>query len=114
VFNLHLEKYFPAFQGNGQSPWIDDQWRRLLTEYRICTPAEIGNAVRRCAEEAFYKGKPGQIELEDLLGQRQQFTPAMERESEQMQAIRNLATYARPASGYDDSRFAYQYQELFE
>ena len=114
VFNLHLTKYFPAFQGNGHSPWNDDQWRRLLTEYRICTPAEIGNAVRRCAEEAFYQGNPGQIELEDLLEQRQQFTPAMERESEQMQAIRNLATYARPASGGDRSQFAYVHQELFD
>lgn len=41
------------------------------------------------------------------------FTPAMERESEQMQAIRNQATYARPASGGDRSRFAYIYRELF-
>jgi hypothetical protein len=114
VFNLHLAKYFPAFQGNGQSPWTDDQWRRLLTEYRLCTPAEIGNAVRHCAEEAFFKGKPGQIELRNLLGQRRQFTPAMERESEQMQAIRNQATYARPASGSDRSKFAYVYRELFE
>jgi len=114
VFNLHLAKYFPAFRENSQLSWTDDQWRRLLTEYRICTPAEIGNAVRRCAEEAFYKRKPGQIELEALLAQRQQFTPAMERESEQMQAIRNLATYARPASGGDRSRFAYIYRELFQ
>ena len=114
VFKLHLAKYFPAFRGNSQSPWTDDQWRRLLTEYRICTPAEIGNAVRRCAEEAFYQGKPGKIEPEDLLAQRQQLTPAMERESEQMQAIRNQATYARPASGGDRSRFAYVHRELFE
>ena len=83
---------------------------RRLTDYRICTPAEIGNAVRRCAEEAFYQGRPGQTELEDLLEQRQQFTSAMERESEQMQAIRNLATYARPASGGDRSRFARTYR----
>jgi ATP-dependent 26S proteasome regulatory subunit len=114
VFNLHLAKYFPAFRSIENSPWTDDQWRRLLTEYRICTPAEIGNVVRRCAEEAFYQGRPGKIELEDLLGQRQQFTPAMEWESEQMQAIRNLATYARPASGGDHSRFAHTYRELFE
>jgi hypothetical protein len=97
MFNLHLAKYFTAFQGKDQSPWTDDQLRRLLTKYRICTPAEIGNAVRRCAEEAFYKGKPGQIELEDLLEPRQQFTQAMERESEQMKAIRNQETYKRPS-----------------
>ena len=114
MFNLHLAKYFPAFQGNGRSPWTDDQWRRVLTEYRICTSAEIGNAVRRCAEEAFYQDRPGQIELEDLLAQQQQFTPAMERASEQMQAIRNQATYARPASGVDRSGFSYVHRNLFE
>ncbi|MCV3217088.1 AAA family ATPase [Plectonema radiosum NIES-515] len=112
VFNLHLAKYFPAFRDNN-SPWSDDQWRRLLAEYRICTPAEIGNAVRRCAEEAFYQGKPGEIEFEDLLKQRQEFTPAMERESEQIQAIRNQAIYAKPVASQDVSRFAYQHRELF-
>ncbi|MBC6429937.1 AAA family ATPase [Nostoc sp. HG1] len=112
VFNLHLAKYFPAFRDNN-SPWSDDQWRRLLAEYRICSPAEIGNAVRRCAESAFYQGRPEQIEFEDLLKQRQEFTPAMERESEQIQAIRNQAIYAKPVASQDVSRFAYQHRELF-
>ncbi|MEH2216095.1 MAG: AAA family ATPase [Nostoc sp.] len=112
VFNLHLAKYFPGFRDNN-SPWSDDQWRRLLAEYRICSPAEIGNAVRRCAESAFYQGRPGEIEFEDLLKQRQEFTPAMERESEQIQAIRNQAIYAKPVASLDVSRFAYQHQELF-
>lgn len=112
VFNLHLAKYFPAFRDNN-SPWSDDQWRRLLAEYRICSPAEIGNAVRRCAESAFYQGRPGEIEFEDLLKQRQEFTPAMERESEQIQAIRNQAIYAKPVASLDVSRFAYQHRELF-
>ncbi|BDI20854.1 ATPase AAA (plasmid) [Nostoc cf. commune SO-36] len=112
VFNLHLAKYFPAFRDNN-SPWSDDQWRRLLAEYRICSPAEIGNAVRRCAESAFYQGRPEQIEFEDLLKQRQEFTPAMERESEQIQAIRNQAIYAKPVASLDVSRFAYQHRELF-
>ncbi|BAZ02963.1 AAA ATPase central domain-containing protein (plasmid) [Tolypothrix tenuis PCC 7101] len=112
VFNLHLAKYFPAFRNNN-SPWSDDQWRRLLAEYRICSPAEIGNAVHRCAEEAFYQGRPGKIEFEDLLKQRQEFTPAMERESEQIQAIRNQAIYAKPVASQDISRFAYQHRELF-
>ncbi|BAY95583.1 MULTISPECIES: AAA family ATPase [unclassified Tolypothrix] len=112
VFNLHLAKYFPAFRNNN-SPWSDDQWHKLLAEYRICSPAEIGNAVRRCAEEAFYQSRPGEIEFEDLLKQRQEFTPAMERESEQIQAIRNQAIYAKPVAGQDVSRFAYQHRELF-
>jgi hypothetical protein len=112
IFNLHLAKYFPAFRDNN-SPWSNDQWRRLLAEYRICSPAEISNAVRRCAESAFYQGRPGEIEFEDLLKQRQEFTPAMERESEQIQAIRNQAIYAKPVASQDVSRFAYQHRELF-
>jgi hypothetical protein len=112
VFNLHLAKYFPAFRAK-KSPWSDEQWRRLLAEYRICTPAEIGNAVRCCAEKAFYQGRPGQIEFEDLSAQRQEFIPAMERESEQIQAIRNQAIYAKPVSSPDNSLFAYEYRELF-
>jgi hypothetical protein len=112
IFNLHLAKYFPEFRGN-DSPWSDDLWRRLLADYRICTPAEIGNAVRRCAEKAFYEGRPGQIEFEDLLECREQFTPAMERESEQILAIRNQAIYAQPVSSPDNSRFFYQQRELF-
>ena len=38
----------------------------------------------------------------------------MERESEQMQAIRNQAIYAQPVSSEDISPFAYQHRELFE
>jgi hypothetical protein len=38
----------------------------------------------------------------------------MERESEQMQAIRNQAIYAQPVASEDFSRFVYQHQKLFE
>lgn len=61
----------------------------------------------------YYQGRPGEIEFEDLLTQRQEFTPAMERESEQIQAIRNQAIYAKPVASLDISQFAYQHRELF-
>ncbi|MEH2286982.1 hypothetical protein [Nostoc sp.] len=48
-----------------------------------------------------------------MLKQRQEFTPAMERESEQIQAIRNQAIYAKSVVSLDVSRFAYQHRELF-
>jgi hypothetical protein len=124
VFNLHLAKYFPAFreaQQTNESPWSDEQWRILLTEYRLCTPAEIANAVRRIAEEAYYRlkqsGQVGQaleVSFKEMLAQRLQFTPAMIREENQMFEIRNNATYARPAAGSDRSRFARPNRELFE
>lgn len=120
IFNLHLKKYFPEFRNCSESPWTDDEWRILLRDYRFCTPAEIGNAVRKCAEEIYYRNRlQGQqpdelkVTLNDLRHQRYQFTPSMLRDEEQILAIRNQATYARPASGVDQSRFAIPLQELF-
>lgn len=124
VFNLHLAKYFPEFQAaqrTSQSPWSEDQWRLLLTDYRLCTPAEIANAVRRVAEETYYElkqsgqvGQPLKVNFRALHKQRWQFTPAMIREENQMLEIRNNATFAQPVSGSDNSRFARPHQELFE
>jgi SpoVK/Ycf46/Vps4 family AAA+-type ATPase len=117
IFNLHLARYFPLFQNaiaQESSPWSDDQWRRLLIAYRLCTPDEIGKAVQRCAQEAFYQGRPAQIQLDDLLEQRRRFVPAMVREANQMYEIRNNATYARPAAGPDHSRFARPQQSLYQ
>lgn len=120
IFNLHLKKYFPEFRHAFISPWTDDEWRILLRDYRLCTPAEIGNAVRKCAEEIYYRhqveGKqPDELKvtLQDLRLQRYQFTPSMLRDEEQILAIRNQATYARSASGEDRSRFSIPLQELF-
>ncbi len=53
------------------------------------------------------------VSVLDLLAQRFQFTPSLIRDEEQILAIRNRATYARPASGSDQSRFAIPPQELF-
>jgi hypothetical protein len=107
IFDLHLAKYF------GEVNLTEQQWRRLLREYNHCTPAEIGVAVRKTAESAFCSGRPGQVTLEDLLKERSLFTPATIRESEAILAIRNRATYARPAASADTSRWAIPPQELF-
>jgi hypothetical protein len=124
IFNLHLAKYFPAFreaQKMGISPWTDDQWHVLLTEYRLCTPAEIGNAVRRVAEEKYFQldragrlGDPLEITFEEMKQQRWHFTPAMIREENQMLEIRNNATFAKPVAGPDRSKFARPRKELFQ
>jgi hypothetical protein len=124
IFNLHLAKYFPSFRGVRSlvdSPWSEQQWRSLLTVYRLCTPAEIGNAVRRVAQDVYYRlhqegriGEPLAIAYEQLLDQRDAFTPALEREEGAILEIRNKATFAKPASGPDTSVFARAYGELFE
>ncbi|MBE9124761.1 AAA family ATPase [Coleofasciculus sp. LEGE 07092] len=121
IFNIHLRKYFPLQFHEDASPWSEDTWRTLLREYNLTTPAEIGNAVRQTAERIFHchKQRTGQapkqlhIEPKDLLYQRKLFTPAMIRDEAQIWEIRNQATFARPATGKDTSKFADSPQELF-
>lgn len=122
IFKLHLAKYFPAFRETDEimSPFTDEQWRELLTEYRLCIPDEIGNAVRQVAEECFYQqqqdgraDRPLEVSFDQLLAQRQAFTPALIRSEEPMLEIRNNATYAKPVSSPDTSKFARPKMELF-
>ena len=120
IFQIHLGKYFPNQFSEGQNPWDDEIWQKILREYNLTTPAEIGNAVRQTAERIFHRHKSKgkipdtlEIRLIDLIEQRKLFTPAMVRDEEQIWSIRNNATYARPATGKDTSRFAEPPQELF-
>ncbi|NJK76431.1 MAG: ATP-binding protein [Microcoleus sp. SU_5_6] len=115
IFNLHLAKYFPEQFGDGiENPWNERQWYSLLSDYAGATSAEIAIAVKRCAERAYCEGRPGKIELADLRYQRTQFVLSSERSSEDIQGIRNKASFARPATGRDRSLFAAREQELFE
>jgi ATP-dependent 26S proteasome regulatory subunit len=116
IFDIHLSKYAPAFRNNGEnmSPFTDQQWHLLLREYNLCSAAEIATSVRKAAEEAFYQKRPGEITYDDLIHQRQQFTPAMIREEEQILAIRKRATYARPAASPDDSKWRVPPSEMFD
>ncbi|MEG4294001.1 ATP-binding protein [Microcoleus sp. C2C3] len=115
IFNLHLAKYFPEQFGEGkENLWSDRQWYSLLSDYAGATSAEIAIAVKRCAERAYCEGRPGKIELANLRYQRTQFVLSSERSSEDIQGIRNKASYARPTASSDTSRFAACEQELFE
>ncbi|MDX2241591.1 MAG: ATP-binding protein [Leptolyngbyaceae cyanobacterium bins.302] len=112
IFDLHLAKYFPAFRDSACSPLSDRDWRRLLKATHLCTPAEIGQIVRKAAQEAFYQNRPGHCTLDDLLHQRSLMVPAMVREEEAILAIRNRAAFARPAASPDTSRWATSQERL--
>jgi SpoVK/Ycf46/Vps4 family AAA+-type ATPase len=114
IFDLHLAKYFPAFRDFAHSPLSDRDWRRLLKATHLCTPAEIALIVRKAAQESFYRGKPGHCTLDDLLYQRSLMVPAMIREEEAILAIRNRASFARPAASPDASQWAMPEQRLFQ
>ena len=125
IFQIHLGKYCPNLR------FTDSQWRILLDEYRGCSPDEVGKAVERTLETNFHQivsntkaeGKlfnprkflPN-ISLEDLLAERQNFTPASANKaiSDQLYAIKQDADFARPTSGRDTSRFARSERAMFE
>jgi SpoVK/Ycf46/Vps4 family AAA+-type ATPase len=123
IFRLHLAKYFPLQFAGGNEPWNDREWYGLLKKYRGATPVEIAHAVERCAQD-FYCGLSeeerekaavsAQVTVEALMAQLEQFEMASKRDAEDLQAIRNTAYYARPASSQDTSKFAIPKQELFE
>lgn len=119
IFNLHLRKYFPDFH------FSDREWQKLLHETHLLTPAEMGNMVKRTASEIFYQNtlklnfkrlekEPLKVTILDLLEQRYTFTPSMIRDEDQIVAIRNQASYARPASAPDTSEWARNPPSLFE
>jgi hypothetical protein len=116
IFKLHLKKYFQ------QHEFTETQWRTLLREYRGCSPDEIGKAVKRVADKAFFdQMKAGVITdglpiatLEDLVAERQEFVPATAQRdiSNQIAAILNKADYAKPVASPDTSIFARPAQPL--
>jgi len=118
IFKLHLAKYFPGLD------FSEPDWWRLLRETKLLTPAEIGNLVRKTAQEAFYRNslqfpaeqlskQPLNVTVKDFLAQRYSFTPSMIREEDKIIEIRNKASYARPASSPDRSRWAKEPEVLF-
>lgn len=118
IFKLHMAKYFPGLDFN------DKDWWRLLRETKLLTPAEIGNMVRKVAQEAFYQNtkqfpsdqlgkQPLMVSVKDFLEQRSKFTPSMIREEDKIVEIRNKAAYARPAASPDSSRWHQDQEVLF-
>ena len=123
IFLIHLAKYFPSQFADGVDPWSERDWYRLLKGYQGSTPVEIANAVVRCAiefycslsdEERRFAVVTPTVTIESLLAQLSQFKKASIRDAEDLQAIRNKAYYARPASSEDKSGYAVVRQELFE
>jgi MoxR-like ATPase len=115
VFNIHLNQYF-------RYHFTELEWRILLREYRGCTPDEVGKAVQRVAHQRYFEDmarSPFSAELpivtiEELMAERQQFTPAAAQKetSDQIVGILNRARYAKPAAGKDTSIFATAPQKL--
>ena len=120
IFNIYLSKYFPTqFTSSNpatveETPWTMAQWVELIDEAEECTPVEIGDTVRTCLDD-WYCSLPVEerkrdrnspkIDFDYLLTQVSQINKASVRASESIQAMRNNAWFAKPASKPDNSPF---------
>ena len=127
IFNIYLAKYFPTQFPHSNpetvedTPWTIEQWTDLLDEAEECTPVEIADVVKLCLsdwycslapEERASKQKASQIEFEYLLLKVKQIIKASVRASESIQAMRNNAWFAKPASSPDSSPFKLEEEAL--
>ncbi len=120
IFNIYLSKYFstqftsfnPATVD--ETPWTMAQWVELIDEAEECTPVEIADVVKTCLtdwycslsfEERTYEQPSPLIDFDHLLTKVSQINKASVRASESIQAMRNNAWFAKPASKPDTSPF---------
>ena len=109
IFKVHLARFCGAVP-----EWELYDWKRLINEYNECTPDEIAKAVHQAAFNAFERGTPRQVSLEDLLEQRLMFTPANLANPEQIEAIRLNSRYAMKAASDDNSVFRVESVDAFK
>ena len=116
ILKIHLELHFPGFH----DLFTDDDWYRIFSHYRSCSPAELAGAVRRTHDEIFYLNLHHELTVEILIKylikERGKFKPAISDRviSDALAKIRRTADYARPVQGEDRSRFASPPVKLFQ
>lgn len=108
VFDLHLKKYTDTLNATR----LD--WQQILRKYAYCTPAEIGQAIAKCAERAFFEGRPGTITVSDILEQRTKFVSGYTRDKASILRIQRNAELAIPATSLDGSEWKIEQSELFK
>lgn len=132
IFNIYLAKYFPTqfiftpptdsvtwtteqwLKLVNDTPWTMEQWVELIDEAEECTPVEIADVVKTCLTD-WYCDLPQEerksdrhspiIDFDYLVSKVYQINKASVRASESIQAMRNNAWFAKPASKADTSPF---------
>ena len=117
IFIINLAKFDKRFR-NGNDPWNEEDWRRILKATNRCVGAEIQTIVQRAASTIFYNNITGdewdetncpplEITIEALLEERRQINPLAIREADRVESMRNKAdTQGLPSSPVDDSIYA--------
>lgn len=124
IFKLHAARFDKRFC-NGNDPWNEDEWRRILKATNRCVGAEIQTIVERAAASIFYtmtaegiytssELPPLELTIEALLEERRRLNPLAIREADRVESMRNKADQqALPSSPLDESKFAVGNIDIF-
>ena len=106
VMHSHLRRFDRRF-ANGD-PFSFEQWQSIIKRTHKCSNAEVATIVAKAAMRAFCEGRPGRIEIADLLAERETVNPLALREADKIAAMRRHARQVGlPASAPDTSPFAH-------
>ncbi len=124
IFKLNAARFDQRFR-NGNDPWDDEQWRRILKATNRCVGAEIQTIVERAASTLFCEQVTEdtyseenlpvlELTIEALLEERRQINPLAIREADRVESMRNKADQqALPSSPQDESKFAMGNIDIF-
>jgi MoxR-like ATPase len=106
ILHLHLARFDPRYR-DGADPLSESEWRIILGKTINCTGAELSRMVEKAARRLFHNGKEMQINLPELLAEREAMIPLYVRDTDRILRIENLAKYvAQPAASPDMSLYA--------
>lgn len=106
IIQLHASRFDERYKYS-DSPLTQQEWKIVLGKTVNCTGAELSRIVEKAARKLFHEGRQMQLELQELLQQREAITPLYVRDPDRVLAIENEARYvAQPASSEDTSVYA--------
>ena len=106
VMHSHLQRFDRRFAN--ADPFSFEQWQSIIKRTHKCSNAEVATIVAKAAMRAFCEGRPGRIEIADLLAERETVNPLALREADKIAAMRRHARQVGlPASAPDTSPFAH-------
>lgn len=117
IFKINAARFDKRFR-NGNDPWSEEDWRRIIKATYRCVGAEIQTMVERAASTIFYNNilgekwdesdcPPLELTIEAILEERRQMNPLAIREADRVESMRDKAdAQGLPSSPIDDSIYA--------
>lgn len=114
IFKINAARFDKRFR-NGNDPWSEEEWRRIIKATYRCVGAEIQTMIERAASTIFYNNilgekwdefdcPPLELTIEAILEERRQMNPLAIREADRVESMRDKAdAQGLPSSPIDDS-----------